>query len=80
MIFFFSGLKGIGKMVPLVVGIILVMYVALPSIGIGIVKGAIHFNLISSDPLYHFVLLLHYAVPPAVSVSKFFFIILQNYY
>ncbi|XP_004515379.2 protein PIN-LIKES 3-like [Cicer arietinum] len=64
-----KGLKGIGKMVPLVVGIILVMYVALPSIGIGIVKGAIHFNLISSDPLYHFVLLLHYAVPPAVSVS-----------
>jgi hypothetical protein len=67
-----SGLKGLGKKIPLVVGIIVVMYIALPAIGIAIVKGAVHFNFISSDPLYQFVLLLHYAVPPAVSVSKFF--------
>jgi hypothetical protein len=68
----FSGLKGLGKKVPLVVGIIVVMYIALPAIGIAIVKSAVHFHFISSDPLYQFVLLLHYAVPPAVSVSKFF--------
>jgi hypothetical protein len=68
----FSGLKGLGKKIPLVVGIIVVMYIALPAIGIAIVKGAVHFSFISSDPLYQFVLLLHYAVPPAVSVSKFF--------
>ncbi|WJX85883.1 hypothetical protein P8452_68269 [Trifolium repens] len=64
-----KGLKGLGKKVPLVVGIIVVMYIALPAIGIAIVKSAVHFNFISSDPLYQFVLLLHYAVPPAVSVS-----------
>ncbi|CAJ2665042.1 unnamed protein product [Trifolium pratense] len=64
-----KGLKGLGKKIPLVVGIIVVMYIALPTIGIAIVKGAVHFSFISSDPLYQFVLLLHYAVPPAVSVS-----------
>jgi hypothetical protein len=70
--FLHSGLKGLGKKIPLVVGIIVVMYIALPAIGIAIVKGAVHFRFISSDPLYQFVLLLHYAVPPAVSISKFF--------
>ncbi|KAK2391374.1 hypothetical protein P8452_28492 [Trifolium repens] len=64
-----KGLKGLGKKIPLVVGIIVVMYIALPAIGIAIVKGAVHFRFISSDPLYQFVLLLHYAVPPAVSIS-----------
>jgi len=68
----FSGLKGLGKKVPLVVGIIVVMYIALPAMGICIVKGAAHFSLINSDPLYQFVLLLHYVVPPAVSISKLF--------
>ncbi|KAI5423336.1 hypothetical protein KIW84_046348 [Lathyrus oleraceus] len=64
-----NGLKGLRKKIPLVVGIIVVIYIALPTIGICIVKGAVHFNFISSDPLYQFVLLLHYAVPPAVSAS-----------
>lgn len=64
-----KGLKGLGNKVPLVVGIIVVMYIALPAIGICIVKGAAHFRLINSDPLYQFVLLLHYVVPPAVSIS-----------
>jgi len=62
----------LGKKVPLVVGIIVVMYIALPAMGICIVKGAAHFSLINSDPLYQFVLLLHYVVPPAVSISKLF--------
>ncbi|WJX35073.1 hypothetical protein P8452_23112 [Trifolium repens] len=64
-----KGLKGLGKKIPPVVGIIVVMYIALPAIGIAFVKGAVHFRFISSDPLYQFVLLLHYAVPPAVSIS-----------
>ncbi|CAK8559971.1 unnamed protein product [Lathyrus sativus] len=64
-----KGLKGLGKKIPVVVSIIVVIYIALPTIGICIVKGAVHFNLITSDPLYQFVLLLHYAVPPAVSAS-----------
>ncbi|KAJ1415395.1 Membrane transport protein [Sesbania bispinosa] len=64
-----KGLKGLGTQVPLIVGIIVVKYFVLPIIGIGIVKGAIHFGLIHSDPLYQFVLLLHFALPPAMSVG-----------
>jgi len=44
----------------------------LPVIGIGIVKGAIHFGLIHPDPLYQFLLLLQFALPPAVALSKLF--------
>jgi len=55
----------------LVVGIIVVRYIALPILGVGIVKGAIHFGLIHHDPLYQFILLLQYALPPAISISKF---------
>ncbi|KAH1086383.1 hypothetical protein GLYMA_07G113100v4 [Glycine max] len=67
-----KGLKGLGQQLPLIVGIIMVKFLALPAIGIGIVKGAAHFNLIHHDPLYQFVLLLQYALPPAIVVSKLF--------
>ncbi|KAG5022303.1 hypothetical protein JHK82_018219 [Glycine max] len=64
-----KGLKGLGQQLPLIVGIIMVKFLALPAIGIGIVKGAAHFNLIHHDPLYQFVLLLQYALPPAIVVT-----------
>lgn len=64
-----KGLSGIGKQLPLIVGITVVRCIALPAIGIGIVKGAAHFGLIHSDPLYEFLLLLQFALPPAVAMS-----------
>ncbi|KAJ1415397.1 Membrane transport protein [Sesbania bispinosa] len=64
-----KGLKGLGKQLPLIVGIIVVRFIALPVIGIGIVKGAVHFGLIHPDPLYQFLLLLQFALPPAVAIS-----------
>ncbi|XP_068479409.1 protein PIN-LIKES 3-like isoform X2 [Phaseolus vulgaris] len=64
-----KGLKAIGQQVPLIVGIIVVKFVVLPVIGICIVKSAVHFNLIRHDPLYQFVLLLQYVVPPAMVVQ-----------
>lgn len=64
------GLKRSGMKLSLVVGIIVVRYIALPILGVGIVKGAIHFGLIHHDPLYQFILLLQYALPPAISISK----------
>ncbi|XP_061362921.1 protein PIN-LIKES 3-like [Gastrolobium bilobum] len=66
-----KGLKGIRKQLPLVVGITSVRFIALPAIGIGIIKGAIHFGLIHPDPLYQFLLLLQFALPPAVNISTF---------
>ncbi|KAJ1439514.1 Membrane transport protein [Sesbania bispinosa] len=64
-----KGLKGFKKQLPLVVGILVIEFIVLPAIGIGIIKGAVHYNLIQPDPLYQFVLLLHYALPPAVLLS-----------
>ncbi|XP_061347803.1 protein PIN-LIKES 3-like [Gastrolobium bilobum] len=64
-----QGIKGLGMQFPLIIGIIVVKYIALPAIGIGIVKGAVHFSLIHPDPLYQFVLLLQFALPPALVVS-----------
>lgn len=64
-----KGLKGSGINLSLIVGIIVVRYILLPLSGILIVKAAISFGLIHSNPLYQFVLLLQYAVPPAMNIG-----------
>jgi len=65
-------LNGFGKGLPMIVGITVIRCIVLPGIGVGIVKCVVHLGLIHPDPLYEFVLLLQFAVPPAVSLSKFF--------
>lgn len=62
----------LGKQFAVVVGIIVVKCIVLPGIGVCIVKGAIRLRLIHPDPLYEFLLLLQFALPPAVALSKFF--------
>lgn len=37
--------------------------------GIVIVKGALHFGFVHKNPLYQFVLLLQFAVPPAMNIG-----------
>lgn len=64
-----EGLKGERVQLSLILGIIAVRNIALPAIGVAIVKGAIHFGLIHGDPLYQFLLLLQFALPPAVAIS-----------
>ncbi|KAJ6753407.1 hypothetical protein OIU79_026275 [Salix purpurea] len=63
------GLRGSGIQSSLIVGILAVRFVFLPLIGTAYVKGAVHFGLVHSDPLYQFVLLLHFAVPPALNIG-----------
>ncbi|KAK9129145.1 hypothetical protein Sjap_009632 [Stephania japonica] len=63
------GLKGSGVQASVIVGVVLVRYVLLPLFGILVVKGATHIGLIHSEPLYRFVLLLQYAVPPAMNIG-----------
>ncbi|KAI5606029.1 hypothetical protein BDE02_01G391700 [Populus trichocarpa] len=63
------GLRGSGIQSSLIVGIVAVRFVFLPLIGTAIVKGAVHFGLVHSDPLYQFVLLLQFAVPPALNIG-----------
>lgn len=64
-----KGLKGSGIQPSLIVGVVAVRYIFLPLSGILVVKGAIHMGLVQSDPLYQFVLLLQYALPPAMNIG-----------
>ncbi|KAH9771905.1 protein PIN-LIKES 3 [Citrus sinensis] len=64
-----SGLKRSGVGVSLIMGIIAIRYILLPLLGIVIVKAAYRFGFIGSDSLYQFILLLQYAVPPALAVG-----------
>ncbi|WVZ17470.1 hypothetical protein V8G54_010452 [Vigna mungo] len=53
-----------------IVGITVVKCIVLPGIGVCIVKGVIRLRLIHPDPLYEFLLLLQFALPPAVSLTR----------
>lgn len=65
----FKGLKRSGIGLWLIVGILVVRYVALPILGIGIVKAAHHIGFVGSDPLYQFVLMIQYSLPPAMAIG-----------
>ncbi|KAK9062155.1 hypothetical protein SSX86_019341 [Deinandra increscens subsp. villosa] len=64
-----KGLKGSGISLSLVIGIVIVRFIFLPLSGILIVKGAIYFSLVHVNRLYHFVLLLQFALPPALNIG-----------
>jgi predicted permease len=63
------GLREEGIQKSLVVGIVVARYIALPLTGILVVKGAVHFGLVQPEPLYQFVLLLQFVVPPAMNIG-----------
>jgi hypothetical protein len=52
-----------------IASIVAVRYILLPLLGTVLVKAAIQFGVIRPDPLYHFILLLQYAVPPAMNMG-----------
>jgi len=65
-----AGLKGASTPFWTIIGIIAVRYILLPIFGILIVKGATNLGLVQVDPLYQFILLLQYALPPAMSIGS----------
>ncbi|KAG5392804.1 hypothetical protein IGI04_022767 [Brassica rapa subsp. trilocularis] len=64
-----KGLRGSGMHKSVILGVVVVRYVLLPIIGVLIVQGAHYLGLITSEPLYQFVLLLQYVVPPAMNLG-----------
>ncbi|THU57428.1 hypothetical protein C4D60_Mb03t03430 [Musa balbisiana] len=64
-----KGLRGSGIRFSLILGVVIVRYIMLPLVGILVVKGAINLGLLHQDPLYHFILLLQYALPPAMNIG-----------
>ncbi|KAK4347540.1 hypothetical protein RND71_033879 [Anisodus tanguticus] len=65
----YVGLKNSEIGMWVVKGVQVVRYVALPLCGIVVAKAARHFGLVGSDPLYHFVLLLQYELPSAMTIG-----------
>ncbi|XP_059623379.1 protein PIN-LIKES 1-like isoform X2 [Cornus florida] len=64
-----KGLKKSAVSYWVVIGVQVVRYIALPLLGIVVVKAASHFGLVGSDSLYQFVLLLQYALPSAMTIG-----------
>ncbi|KAL8058210.1 hypothetical protein ABFX02_03G003700 [Erythranthe guttata] len=65
-----KGLKGGSEIrKSIIFGIVFVRYVAMPLIGIVVVQGAIRFGIVHDNPLYQFVLLLQFALPPAMNIG-----------
>lgn len=53
----------------IIIAVVCVRYIFSPLIGIGMVKAAVNLGFLPADPLYHFVLMLQYTVPPAMNIS-----------
>ncbi|KAF7809554.1 protein PIN-LIKES 7-like [Senna tora] len=51
------------------VGILVSRFVIQPAIGMLIVKMAANFGFLPVDPLFHYVLVMQYAMPPAMNIS-----------
>lgn len=49
--------------------VICVRYIILPVVGIGVVKAASHLGFLPSDPLFRFVLLIQFVLPPAMNIA-----------
>ncbi|EPS61827.1 hypothetical protein M569_12966 [Genlisea aurea] len=52
-----------------VLSIIVVRYVIQPVVGIAVVSGASRLGFLPSDPLFSFILMLQYTLPPANNIS-----------
>ncbi|KAF3527041.1 hypothetical protein F2Q69_00050196 [Brassica cretica] len=64
-----KGMRSSGMKRSSIIGVLVARYILLPISGVLIVRGAYKLDLITSEPLYQFVLLIQYAVPPAMSLG-----------
>ncbi|KAI7755744.1 hypothetical protein M8C21_032751 [Ambrosia artemisiifolia] len=64
-----QGLRNASIRPIVIITIIIVRYVFLPMIGIGVIKAAEALGLLPYDPLFKFVLLIQFTVPPAMNIS-----------
>ncbi|KAI8030633.1 Protein PIN-LIKES 5 [Camellia lanceoleosa] len=53
----------------MIIAVVCVRYVLLPLIGIGVVRAASSLGFLPSDPLYHYVLMIQFALPPAMNIG-----------
>lgn len=65
-----AGLKKSAVGMWVVIGVQVVRFILLPLCGIGVITLARNFGWVGSDSLYHFVLLLQYALPSAMAIGN----------
>ncbi|CAA0809371.1 Auxin efflux carrier family protein [Striga hermonthica] len=53
----------------IVIAVVCVRYVILPAVGICVVQAASRLGFLPSDPLYHFVLMIQFTLPPAMNIG-----------
>lgn len=64
-----TGLR-VGKLQPpIIISIIIVRYVILPVVGVAIVLVAGEMGFLSKDPLYRYVLMIQFTIPPAMNIG-----------
>lgn len=59
-----------GRLKPgMIMGVVVVRYLLLPIIGAGVVRVASMLGFLPQDPLYHFVLMIQFTLPPAMNIG-----------
>ncbi|KAL8158787.1 LOW QUALITY PROTEIN: hypothetical protein V2J09_000324 [Rumex salicifolius] len=53
----------------MILGVLVVKYLAMPMIGAGVVRAASLLGFLPHDPLYHFVLMIQFTLPPAMNIG-----------
>ncbi|KAJ4876873.1 Auxin efflux carrier family protein [Raphanus sativus] len=64
-----QGLRSSAVRPVVVLGIVCVRYIILPIIGIGVVRTAASFGFLPADPLFQYVLMLQFTLPPAMNIG-----------
>ncbi|KAK8962962.1 hypothetical protein KSP40_PGU007930 [Platanthera guangdongensis] len=65
-----KGFNGPGIKFSIITGVIIIRFIVLPTIGTVFIQLAVHVGLVHFDPLYHLVLYLQNAVPPAMNIAS----------
>jgi hypothetical protein len=53
-----------------IIAIVCIRYVILPLVGIAVVHGAYWVGFLPHDPLYRYVLMMQFALPPAMTIGN----------
>ena len=54
----------------IIVGVVCVRYIILPVVGIWVVKAARNLGFLPSDPLFQYVLMIQFTLPPAMNIGE----------
>jgi hypothetical protein len=64
-----AGLRKSGLKRTVIITIVCIRFVILPLIGIAVVHAAYGVGFLSHDPLYRYVLMVQFALPPAMNIG-----------